>query len=196
MSETELKFTFMDLDAVAGTLQQAGAKRQGKWFEENIVFDAPGRSLKNADILLRLRQTRSGCTLTLKKPPQEKGPEGFKHKEEIETTVADYNAMRAILESLGYSPAFSYEKMREEWTLDGVTVCLDLLPFGRFVELEGEAGAIIRAAEKLSLPMERSSRASYYELHRQRSQAMGQDPNESFVFADKEKAFLLRQVDS
>ena len=44
-----------------------------------------------------------------------------------------------------------YEKYRETFTLDGVEVVLDEMPFGEFLELEGEETAIRAVAARLGL---------------------------------------------
>jgi adenylate cyclase class 2 len=111
--------------------------------------------------------------------------------EESETDVADADNVRMILAGLGFNPVLRYEKIREKWTLLGCEVCLDTLPFGDFVELEGSEDAISACASALALPKNAASNATYHDLNRQRREARGEPPDESFVFDEAVKARLL-----
>lgn len=181
--ETELKFPGADLVGVRRRLQSHGATFLGRHFERNLVFDTPDRDLRKAQTLLRLRQTDQAL-LTLKRPPTQTS-EGFKVFDEIETRVEDFAAMRGILEGLGHVVAFAYEKLREEWRLEGCVVCLDRLPFCDCVELEGEAWEIESCAPLLGLELEQGSAATYHELNREYRVAAGLSEDENFVFAAK-----------
>lgn len=178
--ETEIKFVDANLDRVRETLQVLGAERKGRWFERNLVFDDTGRTLRDRGVLLRLRRDRA-AVLTLKQPPEVEA-EGVKTFVESETIVQDFDVMRDILEGLGYIVAFRYEKVREEWVYEGVHICLDNLPFGRFVELEGDREEILDLAEELRLSLDTSSTATYHELNRIHRQENSLPPDESFVF--------------
>jgi adenylate cyclase class 2 len=184
--EIELKFSNPDFAALRRRLLELGAAPLDRVFERNLVFDDEARSLKSASILLRLRTERKSL-LTLKRPPVRE-QEGVKVFEEIETEVADPSAMQGVLEALGYREAFVYEKLRETWRFGERSVCLDVLPFGRFVEIEGEREAIFEAARALGLPPEASSTKTYHALNQERRAREGGDPSESFVFDPEERA--------
>lgn len=179
--ETELKFPGADLADVHRRLQRYGARFLSRHFERNLVFDTPGRELRSAQTLLRLRQTDKAL-LTFKRPPGFQS-EGFKVFEEIETRVEDFGAMQGILEGLGYVAIFAYEKLREEWRLEGCVVCLDRLPFCDCVELECESWEIESCAPLLGLDLEQGSTATYHELNREYRAAGGLPEDENFVFA-------------
>lgn len=72
-------------------------------------------------------------------------------RQEIEVEVSDREEMCAILNGLGFETIFIYEKYRETFHLAGTEVALDELPYGYFVEIEGEAGDIEQAAAQLGL---------------------------------------------
>src|SRR6202007_2839966 len=81
---------------------------------------------------------------------------GHKVREEIETEVKDGVALQGIFEGLGMSGWFSYEKYRTTMKLPGsakwakdLMIELDETPLGTFLELEGPAEAIDRAAQEL-----------------------------------------------
>lgn len=183
-AETELKFPAADLVRVRQRLQNHGAEFLCRHFERNLVFDTPERELRQKGVLLRLREA-DGALLTLKRPPDSEGPAGFKVLEELETGVQDFQAMRQVLEALGYEAAFAYEKLREEWRLEQCLVCLDRLPFGDCVELEAEPQAMEACAPLLGLELEQGSTATYHELHCEYREAAGLAPDENFVFAGR-----------
>src|SRR5919106_1411465 len=78
--------------------------------------------------------------------------------------VADADALAAILEALGYRPALVYEKRRETWRAAGAEVVLDELPFGLFVEIEGEEARILEVEKLLGLDRAEAEHAPYPEL--------------------------------
>src|SRR5689334_8199769 len=72
--------------------------------------------------------------------------------------------MNAILEKLGYHTAMVYEKYRTTYELDGVEIVLDEMPYGNFVEIEGERAAIEWLIERLELQKAPRIPASYTAL--------------------------------
>ncbi|BBD07503.1 class IV adenylate cyclase [Desulfovibrio ferrophilus] len=190
--ETELKYLGVNLDDVRHRLQALGADFQGKRFESNIVFDDEQRSLKGRGILVRLRDDGRRI-LTLKRPPAGPVPEGVKAWDEHETRIDDPGVIETLLGTLGYAPAFSYEKVREEWILEGCHICLDQMPFGDFLEIEGDPLAIPVAASALGVKSCEASTKNYHQLNREHREAVGLEPRESFVFdSDKKKALLAQ----
>lgn len=194
--EIERKYLDADHAALRQRLQTLGAVRLGRWFESNEVYDDPARSLKAVGTLLRLREKQGRVVLTLKRRPEAPLPAGVKVYEEHETEVADGGALRAILSGLGYAPAFAYEKVREKWRLHGCAICLDALPFGQFLEIEGELAGIEACAEDLALTPETSSTATYHELNRQYRERAGLPPEESFTFPLDVAAALRKELAS
>ena len=187
--EIEIKFPVTDLAEVRRAAQGLGAHCLGRCFEENIVFDDPERSLRRRGMLLRLRSAGVN-TLTLKRPCDLKTAECYKAMDEVETIVEDFAAMTEVLTALGYEPALRYEKVRETWDLDGVHICLDLLPFGRFVELEGEEEAIERTAKRLGLPLADGCARNYHELRQEAQRRAGVPLTDDFVFTEEARLRL------
>ncbi|XPV74886.1 MAG: class IV adenylate cyclase [Desulfovibrio sp.] len=193
--EKELKYLDGDHDHLRGILQKSPAEYVGKWFEENIVFDDADRSLKEHLLLLRLRRKADKYVLTVKKPPKADDPDAqscLKVYEEYEVSVSDFEQTQAIFQALGYCPAFRYEKVREKWRINSVDVCLDLLPFGMFVEIEGEEENVLRTASLLGL--KESSTDNYHTLNRnwRESQKLVEDDN--FVFDESLKQQMLIEL--
>jgi predicted adenylyl cyclase CyaB len=155
-TELEAKFRVATHDDLRRRLSELGAVRRGVYLETNLLFDLPDASLRTSGKGLRVRrvETLEGApavaTLTFK-GPRRPGP--LKDREEIETAIDDPSSACAILMALGFEENLLFEKRRETWRLDDVSVELDTLPtLGRFVEIEGPHEAAIQAArQKLGL---------------------------------------------
>ena len=188
--EVERKFLDVDLDDLRNRLREQGARCLGAHFEANTVFDTPEGDLFSSGRLLRLRsqewQGKTCHLLTLKLPVEKSG--GFKVRKERETEVADGEALRGVLEGLGYSVTARYEKIREPWRMDNVEVELDALPFGEVVELEGRAQDIERVEKRLSLDTAEISTKTYHDLHQEWLRQNNKPRQLSFVFDTAQRA--------
>jgi adenylate cyclase class IV len=103
--------------------------------------------------------------LTAKGPAKFVG--GVKVREETEVEVKDAHATLDLLTELGFHVEFTYKKHRVMWTLDGVvTVTLDSLEFGSFVELEGPLEVLPEKARSLDFDPKDALKDSYSVLAR------------------------------
>ena len=59
--------------------------------------------------------------------------------------------MTAILDALGFTRLLVYEKRRHTWPLGPTEVVIDELPFGLFMEIEGEEDEITAAEQTLGI---------------------------------------------
>ena len=140
-------------------------------FEANVLYDFPERTISLAGCLLRVRETEVGALLTFKGRVQEH--ERFKVRPETETVCDSAPAIHGILESIGLRSFFRYEKYREEYEGAGALLCLDELPFGHFLELEGEAGTIEAMAAALDIAPDRFIKRSYADLFGEHCRQLG-----------------------
>lgn len=148
-TETEAKLWVDDLAAVETILQTLGAALAApRVFERNVRYDLPNGSLGKRGMVLRLRQD-SRVRLTYKEGASSE--EGVVTRYEAEVEVSDFKTMDTILGLLGYVHDVAYEKYRTTYTLDGCEIVLDELPFGKFVEIEGEHTAILAMIGRLGL---------------------------------------------
>ena len=125
-AEVELKFPIDDLARLQSRLPGLGFQLDTpRTFEQNTLYDTPGRSLRQSRQILRLRRYGSLWTVTHKRQPcasanidpAQYGAAGrYKVRLETETQVDDGPALASIFEHLGYAPAFRYEKFRTEWS--------------------------------------------------------------------------------
>lgn len=179
MQEIEAKFHVSDLDAIRARLVALGAQLiQERVLETNIRFDLPDGGLRLEGRVLRLRQDTE-ARLTYKSGSVNE--QGALNRTEIEFVVEDFGKAKAFIEALGYQRLFYYEKYRTTYALDSASklaepkkqasgfhnchIMLDELPYGDFVEIEGEGVDSIRAvADRLGLRWDRAVPTSYHVL--------------------------------
>jgi adenylate cyclase class 2 len=186
----------------------------GRVHEENVIFDTPQGGLAKHGQLLRIRietpeargKTKKGhakhrVVLTFKRPivrPATGDGAEVSHglhkvREEIEVEVAEAAKLAEIFEGLGMSGWFRYEKYRTTFQLPasktwarGLLIELDETPIGTFVELEGPAPAIDRAAEELGYSKRDYVSKNYLVLYMEECRRKGEQPRH-MVFPGREK---------
>jgi len=67
----------------------------------------------------------------------------------LEVEVDDFDTMDAILGLLGFQKEQIYEKWRETFTIGETLFCLDSMPYGDFLEIEGGRDAIVKYSDKI-----------------------------------------------
>ncbi len=149
--EIEVKFLIEDPEDVRGRLLAAGAEMvRPRIYERNVRFDTADNALLQKEELLRLRQD-TAVLLTFKSPAALDLVSEAKVREEIEVQVDDFERMASILKRLGYEPKQEYEKYREAFRLHDIEIVLDEMPYGNFIELEGNEADIKAAATDFDL---------------------------------------------
>ena len=171
--EIETKFYVRDLKKIETRLQALGAQLvQPRQFEQNLRFDLPDGSLRKTYRVLRLRQEEK-AVLTYKGPGSN-AVDGIRAREEWEVIVSDFATTQKILESLGYDIQFIYVKYRTTYTLENSHIMLDEMPFGLFVEIEGEKQPdVLTLAEHLNLDKDGAIPDSYQVLFERVKDALG-----------------------
>jgi adenylate cyclase class 2 len=162
MLEIEVKFFIDELGALRDRLLKLGAENCGRFFETNFRYeDQQGSLLKNR-FLLRLRKDKK-TTLTFKSSPKV-SEKRFKIREELEVEVSSFETMNRILEAIGFSRIQIYEKWRETFTLGTTHFCVDTMPYGNFLEIEGKPEKIRLYAGQLRLNWSERILKNYLEL--------------------------------
>jgi adenylate cyclase class 2 len=189
--EHEAKFRLRDCLALEPALRAMGQVRTPWHFESNTVYDRAGELLGSGR-LLRLRQALTS-TLTFKARSPGPRTAGVKSRIEHECTLDDPLAMDAILRGLGYAPRLCYEKFRSEWALREGLVCLDILPFGHFLEIEAAPESMPGLALALGLDPSLALDETYHALHEKWRAQHGLEPMDSFVFdpSDRNRLTIL-----
>jgi len=175
--------------------------------EMNLIFDTPDGGLAKHGQLLRIRtetpapakkkgarsKVARRTVLTFKSPPEELaigdvghvGDRRHKVREEIETELTDGATMQRIFEGLGLRGWFRYEKYRTTYVLPGrhawakgLLIEVDETPIGTFVELEGAAAAIDRAAKELGYSPREYVLKNYLVLYVEDCKKRGEQPKD------------------
>lgn len=185
----------------------------GRVHEENVIFDTPQGGLAKHGQLLRIRtetlegkgKSRNGkarlrVVVTFKRPisrtlpfdPSRSHYGSHKVREETEVEVAEAGKLTEIFEGLGMSGWFRYEKYRTTFQLPAknawareLLIELDETPIGTFVELEGPAEAIDRAAQKLGYSKRDYVLKNYLFLYMEECRRKGEQPGH-MLFSRKE----------
>ncbi|WP_420629419.1 class IV adenylate cyclase [Candidatus Leptofilum sp.] len=149
--EVEVKFYVPELAAFRERLLAVGAELiKPRVFERNVAFDTADSHLYLSRSLLRLRQD-TAVTLTYKSTPKNLPKSEAKVREELEVQVSNFDTLAEILQRLGFAPVVVYEKYRETFIWQDVEIVLDELPYGNFVEFEGDESGIKTAVSYLNL---------------------------------------------
>jgi adenylate cyclase, class 2 len=160
--EIEVKFFLSDPNIVRNNILQLGAQNLGRFFELNIRFEDKEKSLLKKNALLRLRKDNH-VTLTYKSEPEIDDVD-FKIFRELEVEVSDFDVMKSMLTSLGFFAEQVYEKWRETLVLQNIHFCVDTMPFGSFLEIEGTKENILYMAGKLGLKWENRILFNYLKI--------------------------------
>ncbi len=160
--EIEVKFSVADYRSLRKKITYLGATSSGRHFETNVRFDDSSARLQRGNCLLRLRQDAL-TTLTCKSQPEDRDRQ-FKIHKELEVQVSDFDTTEQILGFLGFERRQVYEKWRETFLLAETHLCLDQMPFGDYLEIEGPKAAIRRVASRLELPWSRRILKTYLEM--------------------------------
>jgi adenylate cyclase, class 2 len=166
--EREIKLKFPGpTEARSAIMAAGGTPLRGRRLQEDCLLDTDDKSLQRRRSALRVRIETGHMRLTFKGPVL---PSTMKLREEYEVGVSDGEAVLRLFEQLGYSVCFRYQKYREEYSHEDVTIALDETPIGTFVEIEGSEKGIMSMAASLGRPPSEFIVESYRSLflkHRQ-----------------------------
>jgi len=138
--EREIKLRFPSVaEAREAVLRTGATPVRGRRLQEDCLLDTADDRLRQERCVLRIRMEAGRSLLTYKGPVQ---PSRWKLREERETIVSDGETMIYVLERLGFSVWFRYQKYREEFGATDAVIALDETPIGTFVEIEGSETAI------------------------------------------------------
>jgi predicted adenylyl cyclase CyaB len=162
MVEVELKAVVPDWDAAVSRVEAAGGTLVFAGRLEDRHFDNAARTLASRDHVLRVRVYRSdACAraeLDWKGPTTHEG--GFKHREEIGTSVADPTVLAGILERLGFDVTFAIDREIRQYDLRGATVRFERYArMDPLVEVEGLPEHIEHAIVSTGIPRDDFSSA-------------------------------------
>jgi adenylate cyclase class 2 len=195
MNETEVKIAIQDPEEICRQiLAMGGVPKHPREFEDNVLLELDGDRLARAGRILRIRRVGDKSVLTVKSPVQDSladssaslPQKGYKVRRETEVDVSDARELLHALQDVGFTLAWRYQKWRRSFSYEGVEILVDEIPWGAYLEIEGEPEGIDRAARALGFWREHYEVASYRELHERRCRARG-EPVGDLVFAGAAK---------
>ena len=162
--EIEAKFHVQNLRKIELRLLELKAQLiQPRVHEVNLRFDRPDGELRNSFRVLRLRQDDI-ARFTFKGPSVEKDG-GILSRQEIEFEVGNFDSAKHFLEAIGFQVVVFYEKFRTTYEFNNTHIMLDELPYGSFIEIEGENAETIHSiANLLGLNWDAMVKAGYHAL--------------------------------
>ncbi len=185
MREVELKAVVDSIPRRIANVERAGGRLVFRGRLEDCRYDTVDRQLRLRDDVLRLRVYRDGngarAELGWKGPTRYE--DGYKVRDEIEVRSPDGDAMRLILERMGFVVTREIDREIAQYELHGATVRFEQYPrMDDLVEVEGEPAAIERAIAAIGLPREAFTPDRLYEFVRRWQERTG----ESAALCDRE----------
>jgi adenylate cyclase, class 2 len=169
--EREVKLSFDSPESAREAVTAAGATPlHGRRLQEDALLDTGDNRLQKRGCALRIRMENGKSRITFKGPMQ-RSP--MKLRDEFETMVGDGVLLLRVFEELGFQVWFRYEKYREEFAREDVTVAIDETPVGVFVEIEGTESGITAMAAAMGRAPSDYILDSYRSLFVQRRDAFG-----------------------
>lgn len=140
---TEIEARFLDIDVAAliEKLRTLGARDKGEVLLQEIIFYDTPLSWKSQGKFVRMRTSGEKTTLTYK----ENIAQTVDSAHEIEFDVSNAEQTQQFLVAVGLAPVRHQEKKRHTFTLDDVTIDIDVWPqIPAYVEFEGPSEVAIQ----------------------------------------------------
>ncbi len=190
--EKEIKVKIKNPRLLLSLLAEKKAKKTGQGFQRTTRMDTPNLNLEKQGTFLRIR-TGGKNIVTLKKKIKGNG-EVFE-RQELETEVKDPELLADIFANLGFTKRFIMEKYRIDYVYKNTKISLDELPFGVFIEIEGEAEDIVNISHELNLDLSRKIIVTYWDLFEEYKKKTG-EKGENIVFPSNYHSILSIAADA
>ncbi|MBR2558007.1 MAG: class IV adenylate cyclase [Methanobrevibacter sp.] len=126
MIEVEVKAKIDNFEDVEKKLNEIGAKKSKKEFQEDIYFASPIVDFAKTDEALRIRTTKEDNTskifITYKGPKIDKKS---KTRKEIEMGIEEAEKCSEIFEAIGFEKVRTVSKNRQYYTYENFEISLD-----------------------------------------------------------------------
>jgi predicted adenylyl cyclase CyaB len=185
MREVELKAVVDSMPARMANVERAGGRLVFRGRLEDCRYDTIDRQLRLRDDVLRLRVYRDDHSVRAELGW--KGPtryeDGYKVRDEVGARSSDADALRYILQHMGFVITREIDRDISQYELHGATVRFERYPrMDDLVEVEGDPGAIERAIEAIGLPREAFTSERLFDFVRRWQERTG----ESAALCDRE----------
>lgn len=150
IQEIEKKYRVESLEKIEQKLVVLGAEMKGVAQERDIYFNVSGRDSMSTKECLRVRSSSRKQEITYKPPTKINDSVAHFAKKETNLPINDVDTARDLLLCLGNSLLVDFTKDRKYYSLDGVTITLDLLDNRySFVEIEVEGNDEVEALTRI-----------------------------------------------
>jgi predicted adenylyl cyclase CyaB len=177
MREVELKAVVDSMPTRIANVERAGGRLVFRGRLEDCRYDTVERRLSLRDVVLRLRVYRDeqGARAELGWKGPTEYEDGYKVRDEITATSPDADAMRQILERVGFVLTREIDREITQYELDGATVRFERYPrMDDLVEVEGEPHTIERAITSIGLPRQAFTSDRLFEFVRRWEERTGE----------------------
>lgn len=172
--EIEIKIRLVDKGKIKKKLLSFGWKMEKIVFQQEYRITDAENTLGEKGIFPRVRKEGEKSVFTIKVNPDGKVNENDKsiryfNRLEYDIEVEDAKKMAEILSIIGLTEQRILEKYREIWKKDDekeLSIVIDSLKFGDYMELEGSEGKIDKMAERLGLSNEERITLAYWRVYR------------------------------
>jgi len=152
--EIEVRFLEIKKEELLNKLKDLGAQDKGSDTLKETIFYDDAKKFIDEHKFIRIRENKNGALLTYKQHMSKgKDISGIDDVDEVETKVDDPEAMKVMLEKVGFEAFREQEKHRHSFVLDEVMIEIDEWPkIPVYMEMEGPSEEALKAiAEKLGL---------------------------------------------
>jgi predicted adenylyl cyclase CyaB len=177
MREVELKAVVDSMEARIANVERAGGRMVFRGRLEDCRYDTVERQLRVRDDVLRLRVYRDdhGARAELGWKGPTRYEDGYKVRDEVGARSPDADALRHILERLGFVLTREIDRDITQFELYGATVRFERYPrMDDLVEVEGDPDAIERAIAAIGLPREAFTSDRLFDFVRRWQERTGQ----------------------
>lgn len=177
MREVELKAVVDSLAARVAKVERNGARLTFRGRLEDRRFDTADRQLRLRDEVLRLRVYRDerGARAELGWKGPTRYEDGYKVRDELGAGSPDADALRHILERVGFVVTREIDREIVQYELYGATVRFERYPrMDDLVEVEGDPDSIERAIDAIGLPRDAFTSERLFEFVRRWEERTGE----------------------
>ena len=177
MREVELKAVVDSMPTRIANVEHAGGRLIFQGRLEDCRYDTVDRQLSSRDDVLRLRVYRdergARAELGWKGPTQYEN--GYKVRDEVGARSSDADALRHILDRLGFVIIREIDRAITQYDVHGATVRFERYPrMDDLVEVEGDPAAIERAIAAIGLPRDAFTSERLFDFVRRWQERTGQ----------------------
>ena len=122
MIEVEVKAKIDSFEEMEKRLENLGAHKSKKEFQEDIYFASPIVDFAQTDEALRIRTTNNNIFITYKGPKLNKDA---KTRKEVEMSIESAGKAKDIFEEIGFKEVRTVRKNRQYYTYENFEISLD-----------------------------------------------------------------------